>query len=382
MPSNPLNTLLLGAIYLVVILLTSHSLAAATQPLFTEPLAAYHREFGLTGPVPPLVRWDSEWYWSIAAHGYTSLSHNHSHNIAFPPLYPSTLRALATLLPINLFTAGLLVSGLSLLGTCYLVSRYADLLPFARGRGLAATAALLAFPTAYIFPAMYSESLYLLLILCSLWFYRRQHLLLAALSAFAATLTRTTGLALTGAFLVMALLHWRQRRWQLLELLPLGAPLLALGTFALYSQFIFGHPWQYFQEKVSWFGGAGFTWPWITFHTALTNFSLLLTDWRLENFNRSFELPALLFALLGSFLLWRQKAWLEASFCTAATLLILFTSNSWGAGRYVAVLFPLFLLLGPWLQSRPWLWYSYLFTSLLWQTALLWNYVAFTFPSP
>src|SRR5512137_431062 len=76
-------------------------------------------------------RWDAHWYLDVAARGYAlrgPLASVQS-NVAFFPLYPWLVRALAAVLPgsgeASLFVAGLLVSNAALLGGLWIAWRIA-----------------------------------------------------------------------------------------------------------------------------------------------------------------------------------------------------------------------------------------------------------------
>ncbi|WNZ26181.1 hypothetical protein HJG54_27405 [Leptolyngbya sp. NK1-12] len=163
------------------------------------------------------VGWDSEFYLSIALHGYDDpkvrsvppapdaeppFNRPLSLNYAFFPGYPYLIRWLVIplaglgLSPIATATlAGLIISALgTLIG---LIALY-DLATYALGEyaGLRAAFYLLSFPTGFFLAQVYTEGLFVGLAFSSLALIQRKYWLPAALLAALATLTRAVGIFL------------------------------------------------------------------------------------------------------------------------------------------------------------------------------------------
>ncbi len=150
------------------------------------------------------THWDGKWYLSIARQGYqfsSDLTTQYS-NVAFYPLYPYLVRALAWLSPVGrgsetlLLAVGLLVSNLCFLLAAWLIFRLgreylSDEMGAARAVGL-----LVVFPASFFFSSFYPEALFLLLSVAAFWFALKQHWLLAALMGALAAVTRLQGIAL------------------------------------------------------------------------------------------------------------------------------------------------------------------------------------------
>jgi Gpi18-like mannosyltransferase len=152
----------------------------------------------------PWAHWDGVWFIRIAADGYAA----HDYSQAFFPLYPLLLRLVAPLTGGDYVVAGVLVSLACYGGAMALLYRLvrADL-----GSRVALWSVVLisVFPTALVFQAVYSESLFLLLVLASFSAARRGRWWAAGLAGLLAALTRSTGLAL---LVPLALMWWEQRR--------------------------------------------------------------------------------------------------------------------------------------------------------------------------
>lgn len=135
-----------------------------------------------------LSRWDGVWYLRIAEQGYTSKS------AAFFPLYPMLIKGLRAL-GLDPVVAGLLISAISFF--LVLVVLYALLAQdFTREVTLTSLWYLALFPTAYYFSALYTESLFLLLVVLSLYLARQGLWMWCGLCVALASLTRSLGVLL------------------------------------------------------------------------------------------------------------------------------------------------------------------------------------------
>lgn len=186
--------------------------------------AALTAPFGAVGDllVGPAARWDSVWYLAIAVEGYGTSEAKP----AFFPLFP----LLAELAGVPLGTpllGGMLVSAASLAGALYLLRRLTELeLGPAAARHAVWLTAL--FPMAFFHSAVYAEGLFLLLSVGAVYAARRDLWAWAGALGGLAAATRSAGVVLLVA---LVLLHLRAHRrptpdatW--LALVPLG-----LGAF-------------------------------------------------------------------------------------------------------------------------------------------------------
>ncbi len=163
--------------------------------------------------------WDAQWFLRIAREGYDETS------AAFFPLYPALLSLLGSSLVWGTLLS-LVAAGLG--AWCVSEIARAKLGP----DGARDTVLILAlFPTAFVFTALYSDGLFLLLSASSFLAAERGRPWIAGLAGAFAVATRSMGLALLPA--LVYLLWPRQRRdsWRLAPLLLLPA---ALGLYALY----------------------------------------------------------------------------------------------------------------------------------------------------
>ncbi len=143
--------------------------------------------------------WDSWWYNRIATTGYsgekiTAAYRNGQSELAFFPLYPLLTQALGKIVG-NVFTAGLIISNLALLGSAWLLYLYVKIdsdEPTAKR----AVRYLFIFPIAFVFSCFLTESLFLFLVLLSFYFARKRYWLWCGLAGFFASLTRNLGVFL------------------------------------------------------------------------------------------------------------------------------------------------------------------------------------------
>ncbi|MFI9229070.1 hypothetical protein [Streptomyces rimosus] len=160
-------------------------------------------------------RWDSRWYTGIADHGYAASldpSRFDACNLAFFPLYPVVVKAVAGVTPGSRATIGLLVAvGCSLLAAwgIYAVGEHLH------GRRVGTVLAVLwgATPVAAVQWMGYTESLFTALVAWSLYAVLTDRWVTAGALCLLAGLTRPTGVALVAAVCVSAVVAlWRLRR--------------------------------------------------------------------------------------------------------------------------------------------------------------------------
>lgn len=146
---------------------------------------------------------DGEHYLFIAQNGYQSLKH------AFFPVYPLLVGYLGGISGsmVSLAVIGLLISNLSFLVSLVLFWKLV-ILDYSKKIAFLSVFILLSFPTSFYFGALYTESLFLVLVLGSFYAARKNQWLLAGILGAVASATRVVGIFLFPALL----LEWRQMR--------------------------------------------------------------------------------------------------------------------------------------------------------------------------
>ncbi len=173
--------------------------------------------------IAPWARWDAHWYAQIVAQGYRA----GDGTTQFYPLYPLLAAPLARL-GLSPMTALTLVSLMAGLGAIRLFEHWArrEMDPVTARR---ATLAFMLFPAGIVLFAPYTEALFLLEAIGSLWAAREGRWPLAGGLAALAALTRPQGLFL---LLPLGWALWRARaRWPFPGILLL--PILAIAGWSL-----------------------------------------------------------------------------------------------------------------------------------------------------
>ncbi|MEV6553993.1 glycosyltransferase family 39 protein [Streptomyces sp. NPDC051597] len=150
--------------------------------------------------------WDSHWYLGIADHGYdqelgTRLYHN---NLAFFPLYPAVVKAVAAVTPGSRASVGVAVAVLCSSAAAWGIFAVGDRL-YGRRAGTVLTVLWGALPVAVVQWMGYTESLFTALAAWALYCVLTGRWVAAGALAGLAGLTRPTGIAVAAAVVVAAL---------------------------------------------------------------------------------------------------------------------------------------------------------------------------------
>ena len=152
-------------------------------------------------------RFDALWFLRIATEGYV----DGDGSAVFFPLFPLLVRGVSPLLGGHPLAAAFLVSHAATFGS--MVALYFLTAGEFDERTARGTVLYLAvFPTSFFLLAPYSESLFLLLALISMWAARRRLWWIAGLAGAGAAATRNLGVLLVIPLAVEAIHQWRERR--------------------------------------------------------------------------------------------------------------------------------------------------------------------------
>lgn len=291
------------------------------------------------------ARWDSSSYLRIAQEGYNA---NRS-DIVFFPLYPLLMSVLHNTLGLSLLWSGWIVAV-----TCYVG---AGLLLYQLIRidhsdeiALWGVIWLTIFPTAFFFSSLYTESLFILTSIAAVYFARRGQFILSGLAIAFAGATRPTAFLLAIPFFLEI---WQYRKLGQLHFTHalIGSLIAPVGVIAFYlhlaaTRGVVNIIGLYSSTALTAFE-RNLALPWVTFSDALNvalygkGFTQVIA-WH----DLGFALAGMAGALFGLFHL-RQSAALY--FLLG---MIFLYSNHGPAGlpflsipRYVAALFPLYLVL-------------------------------------
>jgi hypothetical protein len=190
------------------------------------------------------ARWDSVWFLRLAHDGYGGTEQAAA---AFYPLYPLLTGVLGRVLLGHYVLAGVLISLAAALGAFVLLYELAE--PRLGQAGARRAVLYLAvFPFALFLQAVYSESLFLLLVLASFLFAERSRFLEAGLVAGLAWLTRPVGIALLPA---LALIAWRAPN-RVGALLRLAAAPVVFALYPLWLWWRLGDPFEFRSAEKYW----------------------------------------------------------------------------------------------------------------------------------
>lgn len=192
------------------------------------------------------LAWDSHFYQAIALSGYEYVNDGQGHNVAFFPLFPLLVRAVMSGgLPFNV--AGTIVNNLAFWGALMVLYAWVQ---ESHGQKVARwTTAVLAWcPFSLFGTVIYTEGLFLLLSTAALWSYDRKHYGWSGLWGGLASVTRLPGIALSGAFLLVA---WREKR-PAIAYFPSLATAGGVGLYSLYCGIRFGDFLAFFKVQQAW----------------------------------------------------------------------------------------------------------------------------------
>lgn len=306
------------------------------------------------------ARWDSSFYINIVRDGYF-FAEGFQSSVAFFPLYPMFIYLLEPLAG-SLLAAGVLVSNLSLVGALIFLYKLTDFEFNDSGTATRTVFYIAAFPTAFFFTAVYTESTFLLFAVGSMYFARKGEWGWAALFGMLTSATRIVGVLMLG---VVGLEWLRKHGWTLdtmhkkeawlnmlnavrRDYISLGMILMIpLGVFS-YMHFLnthFGDPVAFSTTQSAW--GRQTVGP---IAVVMRDVEALFAGNFMTGeiwYHLALDLGAFAAVMLVSFFIWQR---LGASYALYAMLCVLIpaSSGSQSISRYVLVVFPFFMMLGVW----------------------------------
>jgi hypothetical protein len=298
------------------------------------------------------VAWDSGWYKLIAEQGYSYTPGKQS-PVAFFPLYPLAISALMKL-GASVYGAGIFITLLCgplalVLFTIWARTRVDERTALQAGLLIAL------YPFSfYLYGVMYSDALFVLLVVSAFLLLERGHLVLAVLVGAISTAARPVAPALVLGLLVRRLEWKRERgeRWGPADFLPV---LSALGfvLYLLYLDQAFGAPFAFVETQGSpgWEQAPGPR-TWFKVYWFETVFGAD-TGWDVR-IRYIVQAALTLFGLALVVPTARRLGWGYAVFTLAVVgLPALSTKDFMGMARYLISAFPLFLTLALLLRERP-----------------------------
>jgi hypothetical protein len=279
--------------------------------------------------------WDTGWYLNIAGGGYSAvLTPNGEANYGFFPLYPLLMKLVGAVIGNN-YIAGLAISNACLILACLFLYRLVveDSDEDTARRSIKY---LFLFPTAFILSGVFTESLFLMLLVACFYYARRGNWLVAGSLGFFLSLTRSIGVF---AILPLFYEYMKSRGFKASGIRPDALCLLlipaGLAAFMAYNHYLTGDYLAFAHiEATGW--GHQLTNPVETLVKNLTVQDLSI------NFNAWFTVAALAALILGYGKI-GFSYWLLGMY----SILVPLSGGvpaGWSMSRYILIIFPLFIL--------------------------------------
>jgi Gpi18-like mannosyltransferase len=330
---------LVAKIAIYIIGYTAAYSTALTHGYSTEPTGLFLNMFD---------HWDGPHYLYLAQYGYTNQG-DPANFIVFFPLYPLLVRLLTVDFNfVNL--SGLIVSNVaSIVAVIYLFKLVK--LDYTDSVAKKAVLFLCVFPTAYFMSAPFTEALFLVLVIASLYYARNANWALAGFLGCLSALTRIGGLVLVPALLVE---YFHQRGWKfkasdykiLFSLLPavgfmvyLGINYVVMGDFLSFLTVQREH----FHETFGPINGLKGAWNWPSYNVYPDSITIGYAEIIFAAFGLAMVLAALKLKLRPSYQVYMLFTW-------AVTV----STSFWiSVPRYVLAMFPLFIVLALVSSKKP-----------------------------
>jgi Gpi18-like mannosyltransferase len=177
---------------------------------FSFPQAPFWHMFPDNHYLDSFFRFDSAWYNDIIQGGYSYNPEKQS-NVAFFPLYPILVKAIASLTSLSVPIAGLLLSNLCLIFALIFVYKISNIYLNKRGSEKVLIL-MLVFPTSFFYSCFYTESLYLLTTSACFYFFLNKKYFWSGFFGFFASLTRVTGVIIFLAFAIELLWKYLNKK--------------------------------------------------------------------------------------------------------------------------------------------------------------------------
>jgi len=335
-------------------------IANLTLPMY-QPQSVFMR--GQPSPFwDQFTRYDSGWYYQIARYGYLFVAGGPSvgvgkpGKIAYFPLYPLLMRYVGSLFGPSVtavYVGGIVVSWTSFVLAMVALFYLAQLdVPSERAERAVLLTAI--FPFSFFFGMVYTEALFLLLVVLSFYAFRTRHWLIGGIVGGLATAARPTGIVMLPA---LAWIAWRNAeataRDRARALIGLLLVCGGVGAYSIYVYRLSGNPFEWAASITRWGyhpGGA----PWLAplqlvERLVVHPYAYLTTD-PMAPYDTLYGVTGILFVLAVPFI-WRRFGAGYGLFMLLNLWLPMSSGVFEGVGRYCSVLFPCFIWLST-IRSR------------------------------
>lgn len=248
---RPLLVILIGSVCFVLFVIGSFLYSnSIVYDLITPSGQAIGRGF-TTDVTETMVRYDGFQYTHIAESGYTNTSYT-----AFFPLYPLLIRMVTALSGLSYQIVGLLLSWVLIIPMAIMIFKWAKLESKKlkiKVNPYLLLGLLAIFPTSFYLALAYTETLFILLTVSALYFYRSERYFVALLFALLSSATRTQGVILCVFFGVDFILNWRANKtFDYRKLVPAVFGVFGLLAYMAFLSVYFGNPLEFLEAQKSW----------------------------------------------------------------------------------------------------------------------------------
>lgn len=315
---------------------------------------------------------DGIYYLYIARAGYTI------DNSGFFPLYPMFVKIFSIGESSIQFYTALILSSLFFLLSLIMMYKLIKL-DYSNSVTISTILSILVFPTSFFFAAIYSESLFLFLMLSSFYFARKGNWYLSAIFGILLTATRLVGIAILPALLLE--FYLQNKTLFSKKILPILLTPLGLIFFSLFNLANFGNALQFIKAQGAVLNNRSvdqvilFPQTMLRYFKILTTISPSVYEWWVA----LMELSSFILAGILLYIAWKKK--IRASyvlFSLIAFLIPASTGTFSGLPRYILVLFPIFLALALiknkqslFLSRKNWIMITYFIIGITLQIILL-----------
>jgi Gpi18-like mannosyltransferase len=294
----------------------------------------------------PHANFDGVHYLSIAAKGYQD-------NERFFPLYPILISFTSKLFgsktaydTSEFFTALLLSNIFFLLSLIFLYKLL--LLDFKEKVARSTLLYIILFPASFFFVSVYSESLFLLLIILSFYSARQKNWLLASIFGLLVGATRPLGIAIIPALIFEFYKGEAQdKKLFFRKILPLLLLPLGFIAYMIFNFFRNGNALHFLKGQTELGNSRSITALVFPLQTMYRYIKILLTvpHIQYEWWIALLEIISFIFALLLIYQVWKKLRTSYFIFSLISFLIPTFSGTFSGLPRYILVLFPLFVAL-------------------------------------
>lgn len=294
---------------------------------------------------------DGIYYLYIANAGYTV------DNSGFFPLYPLLIKIFSVGESSIQFYVALFLSSIFLFLSLIMMFKLLKL-DYSKNLSVSVIVAMLIFPTSFFFAAIYTESLFLFLLVSSLYFARKGNWILSSIFGILLTATRLVGIAILPALFLE--FYLQNKTLFSKKIIPVLLSPLGLIVYSLFEYVNFGNAFQFIKAQGAIMNNRSVDQIILFPQTVFRYIKILITvspsiyEWWVS----LLELSSFTFAVVLLFIAWKKRVRVSYLLFALTAFLIPVSSGTFsGLPRYILILFPIYIALI--LIKNKWVKYAY-----------------------